>query len=115
MRIDLGIWWQQLAAIIISVGAVVSALAVINAKVIAPWIAKPIARAVRHELTEFVEIVFVDSHVLHEHIREVTEEVIASEMRQIMLILQEYDDRLIKIESNTEYVKDRMIERPPRH
>lgn len=106
--------WQTIVAFFVSVASLVAALAVINSKFVAPYLAKPIAKAVKNELTEFVEVAFVGSEVLHEHIKETTEEIVGREMKVLITMMRNHEARLEAIERNTAYVKNRMEERPAR-
>lgn len=109
-----GEWLLGLAAVLGSVAAIITSVSVIWSRTVGPYLAKPIAKAIRHELTEAVEIIFADSPVIHEHIREVTQEVVAKESAVIVAHLRDHEERLSRIEEQTAFVADRMAERPKR-
>jgi hypothetical protein len=104
---------RAVAAVLGVIATIVGSIAVIWGKAAGPWIAKPISRAIRRELTEAVEAIIL-SDLIQSHIRESTEESVAAELGQVMGVLHDHEQRLARIELNTEFVAARMAERPPR-
>lgn len=100
--------WKNVAAVLGVIASIIAALGVIHSKVIAPWIAKPVAKAVRGEMVEFVEIVFLESDVLREHVREITEETIALNLVPVVEMLRDHHNRLERIEKGTKFIADRV-------
>lgn len=80
------------------IAAVIIAIGIIHTKVVAPWIAKPVAKAVKNELIDAVEAIIL-SDLIQDGLKETIEEHVTHEMRQILAILHEHDERLIRIEN----------------
>lgn len=101
------------------IAAVIIAVGVIHTKVVAPWIAKPVAKAVKHELVDAVRDIIISdliqenlqqalketveaiilSDFIQDQLKEVIEEHVSHEMRTVINILHEHDERLIRIEN----------------
>lgn len=97
-----------IAAVIGAVAAIITGCGIIWARVVAPIIARPVARAVRHELAEFVEVVFVDSGVVHDHIAEVAGEAVAANLAPVTELLHDHESRLERIERDTRWLRRHM-------
>lgn len=124
---DAWVFITRVAAVLGVISGILVSAGIIHARVIGPWVAKPVAKAIRHELSEAVEAIIL-SDLIQGHIKEHTEEIVAHEMVQVMRVLAEYDDkittldtkvdnvheRLTVLEGNVQFIKDRMAERPPR-
>lgn len=110
---DIFIAARNVAAILGIMASIVVSVGIIHTKAIGPWVAKPIAKAIRHELTDAVEAIILSDLIQH-LLTEQIEEVVTHEMQQVLRVLAEHDARLKRIENNTSFVRDRMAERPPR-
>lgn len=96
-------FWKIVAGTVITAGAVVGALATLHAKVVSPWIAKPLAKQLRKELREEVREIILEPEtieVLREALKPALEEVYATESKRIINLLTEVLDRLQTVEDN---------------
>lgn len=105
-------FWKAIAAWLGVISAILLTAGTVFHKTVDPLgkLAGKIADKVQDRFNESVEMVFISSVTIHEHI----EEVVTENMKPVMGMLQDHEHRLERIEENTAYVKDRMVERPPR-
>jgi len=81
-----GIFWRNVVLILAGIASVITSLGIINAKVIAPLIAKPLANALKKELSELIEVTMLSDPLMAqfgEHIEEVVARESATIVTQI--------------------------------
>lgn len=93
-----GIFWRNVVLVLAGIASVVTSIGIINSKVIAPLIAKPLANALKKELGELIEATILSDPLMAqfgEHI----EEVVARESGLIVheVALVKADIRALKV------------------
>lgn len=97
---------KNVAAVLGAIAVIIAAIGTIHVKITGPWIARPVAKAIKHELSDLVEVIVL-SDPIQQLFKEAAEEVVAHEMREVLELLHEHGLRLERIENSTGFLVSR--------
>lgn len=101
-------FWRNIVLGLAAAASAITSIGIINSKVIAPYLAKPLANALQKELSEMVEAIVLSDPITLQ-IEEVVEEVVARESGVLIQHIMEMKEEMRLMSFRLSQVEQRQI------